>query len=160
MNTGSDWIPRVGIHLRKAGVRFDAVRVDGDLGRELADLMGRLTGGDPGPVVEEGTGRRGVYFLVRVGSTARLPWPPGVARLTAGQGHVSYIPVPALDGATWPLSWRFRPTGPDRFVHTLLLRRALGCEMPVEGPEATAEGPEEGAPQAVADARTPPVRLS
>ncbi|MET8247337.1 hypothetical protein ABZV31_24680 [Streptomyces sp. NPDC005202] len=34
---------------------------------------------------------------------------------------MSYIPVPALDGCTWPLSWRYRPTGDGRLVHTLLL---------------------------------------
>ncbi|MFK0172474.1 hypothetical protein ACIQU5_27120 [Streptomyces sp. NPDC090306] len=132
MNTRSDeipgWIPESGFQLRRAGVRFDAVRIDGDAGRELADALAELTGGDPGPVVEEATGRRGVYFLVPVGTASYRPWPPGVGRLTAGPGHVSYIPVPALDGATWPLSWRYRPSGPDRFVHTLLLRNVLRCE--------------------------------
>lgn len=35
------------------------------------------------------------------------------------------IPVPALEGMTWPLAWRYPPTGADRFVRTLLLRTAL-----------------------------------
>ncbi|WP_037676874.1 hypothetical protein [Streptomyces griseus] len=127
MNTESDvdWIPSAGIQLRKAGVRFDAVRVDGEEGRALADRLAGMTGGAPGPVVEEDTGSRGVYFLVPVGSVSHRPWPPGVTRLTAGPGHISYIPVPALDGLTWPLSWRYRPTSPDHLVHTLLLRTAL-----------------------------------
>ncbi|MBG0853599.1 hypothetical protein I2W78_17535 [Streptomyces spinoverrucosus] len=125
MNTQCDWIPAVGIQLRKAGVQFDAVRVDGDRGRALADRLAGLTGGDPGPVVEEANGLRGVYFLVPVGSTSHRSWPDGVTRLTAGRQHISYIPVPALHGPTWPLSWRYRPTAYDRLVHPLLLRAAL-----------------------------------
>ncbi|MGW8364376.1 hypothetical protein ACWGK1_27905, partial [Streptomyces wedmorensis] len=52
-----DWIPVSGFQLRKAGVQFDAVRVDGDEGRRAADWMEVLTGGDPGPVVMEANGR-------------------------------------------------------------------------------------------------------
>ncbi|MGV9563168.1 hypothetical protein [Streptomyces sp. NPDC003480] len=127
MDTQSDldWIPATGIQLRRAGVLFDAVRVDGDRGRALADRLARMTGGAPGPVVEEANGRRAVYFLVPVGSTSHRSWPDGVTRLTAGAHHVSYIPVPALRGFTWPLSWRYRPTAADDRVHTLLLRTAL-----------------------------------
>ncbi|MFF1734648.1 hypothetical protein [Streptomyces sp. NPDC058247] len=132
MNTQSeqslDWVPRTGFQLRKAGVQFDAVRVDGDTGRRLADRLMAMTGGDPGPVVEEANGRRSVYFLVPVGSTAYKAWPVGVTRLTAGPDHVSYIPVPALEGWTWPLTWRHRPGGEGRFVHALLLRTALNSQ--------------------------------
>ncbi|MEW2163519.1 hypothetical protein AB0912_11035 [Streptomyces sp. NPDC007084] len=120
-----DWIPVTGIQLRKAGVQFDAIRVDGDAGRRLADSLGRLTGGDPGPVVEEANGRRAVYFLVAPGSTSHRAWPDTVTRLTAGPNRVSYVPVPALGGQTWPLSWRYRPGADGRLVHTLLLRSAL-----------------------------------
>nr|WP_210585466.1 hypothetical protein [Streptomyces sp. GESEQ-35] len=117
--------PVTGVQLRKAGVQFDALRIDGEDGRTLADRLARMTGGDPGPIVETATGRRGVYFLVPVGSTSHRPWPVGVTRLTAGPDHVSYIPVPAINGLTWPLSWRYRPTAADHLVHTLLLRTAL-----------------------------------
>ncbi|MFF4347446.1 hypothetical protein [Streptomyces sp. NPDC001530] len=120
-----DWIPLSGIQLRKAGVQFDALRVDGDDGRTLADALARMTGGDPGPVVEEASGRRSVYFLVPVGSTSHRAWPEEVTRLTAGPSRVSYVPVPALNGQTWPLSWRHRPGVDGRLVHTLLLRSAL-----------------------------------
>ncbi|MGW0737123.1 hypothetical protein [Streptomyces sp. NPDC002851] len=119
------WLPATGFQLRKAGVQFDAIRVDGVLGRRLADLMEKMTGGDPGPIVVEENGRCSVYFLVAPGSTAHRSWPPYVTRLAAGPGIVSYIPVPALNGQTWPLSWRHRPTGEGGFVHTLLLRTAL-----------------------------------
>ncbi|MFE0172576.1 hypothetical protein ACFWZ2_09695 [Streptomyces sp. NPDC059002] len=122
------WIPATGFQLRKAGVQFDAVRVDGDAGRALADELARLTGGDPGPVVEEANGRRSVYFLVPVGSTSHRPWPDGVTRLTSGPSLISYVPVPALEGWTWPLSWRYRPLAQGRLVHTLLLRTALNSQ--------------------------------
>jgi hypothetical protein len=127
MNTESDldWIPASGIQLRKAGVLFDAIRVDGDRGRALADRLARMTGGSPGPVVEEANGRRAVYFLVPAGSTSHRSWPDGVTRLAAGPNRISYIPVPALNGLTWPLSWRYRPTPSGDLVHTLLLRTAL-----------------------------------
>ncbi|MEV0410262.1 hypothetical protein AB0I68_05460 [Streptomyces sp. NPDC050448] len=127
------WIPAAGIGIRKAGVLFDAVRVDGDMGRDLADLLGTLTGGDPGPIVVQANGRRPVYFLIPVGSAAYRVWPPGFTRLTSGPRRTTYIPVPALDGA-WPLAWRCPPTREDRFVHALLLYRVglvyqASCEI-------------------------------
>lgn len=108
-------------------MQFDAVRVDGDDGRKLAALMEAMAGGEPGPVVTEANGRRAVYFLVPAGSTARKAWPDGVTQLNARAGCVSYVPVPALTGRTWPLAWHFPPTAPGRFVHTLLLLNAAGA---------------------------------
>lgn len=129
MNTRSHpavgWVPAVGVQLRKAGVQFDAVRLEGEYGREIADELAAMTGGDPGPVVESGAGRRYVYFLVAPRSTVRHRWPEGVTRLTSGVYRTSFIPVPARKGHTWPLSWRYPPTAPDRFVHTLLLRSVI-----------------------------------
>ncbi|MGW1204287.1 hypothetical protein [Streptomyces cyaneofuscatus] len=119
------WVPDSGFQLRKAGVQFDAVRVDGETGRRLADLMEELVGGEPGPVVTEANGRRGVYFLVPPGSTAYRCWPREVTILNSTRNRVSYVPVPALGGKTWPLSWRYPPTGPGRFVHTLILINAV-----------------------------------
>ncbi|MFH8339316.1 hypothetical protein [Streptomyces sp. AM6-12] len=101
------------------------MRLDGEYGREIADRLAGLTRGDPGPVVQSDGGRRGVYFLVAPGTTGHRAWPECVTRLTSGPYWASYIPVPALDGPTWPLFWRYRPTGADRFVHTSLLRAAL-----------------------------------
>ncbi|WP_432135064.1 MULTISPECIES: hypothetical protein [unclassified Streptomyces] len=127
MNARTDlnWIPASGIQLHRAGVRFDAIRVDGERGRDLADRLAHLTGGTPGPIIEAASGRRAVYFLVGAGSTTHRAWQPDVTRLTSGPDHVSFIPVPALDGLTWPLSWRYRPTHPGDRVHTLLLRTVL-----------------------------------
>ncbi|MFJ9344388.1 hypothetical protein ACIRP0_34690 [Streptomyces sp. NPDC101733] len=133
MNTESDapnspapsWIPADGVAIRKAGVLFDALRVDGDMGRDLADLLVMLTGGDPGPVLEQSNGRRPVYFLIPVGSAQYRMWPPGFTRLSSGPRRTTYLPVPCLDGA-WPLAWRCPPTHEARFVHALLLHRAVG----------------------------------
>ncbi|MGS2588870.1 hypothetical protein [Streptomyces hebeiensis] len=119
-----DWIPRYGFQLRKAGVQFDAVRVDGDDGRRLADMMEAITGGDPGPIVRELNGRRGMYFLLPAGSTVRRSWPRAVVPFNACSGRVSYVPVPALAEHTWPLAWHFPPTEYGRFVHPLLLLNA------------------------------------
>jgi hypothetical protein len=119
-----EWVPDSGFQLRKAGVQFDAVRVDGEAGRRLADLMEELVGGEPGPVVTEANGRRGVYFFVPPGTTAHRCWPREATVLNSTKGRVSYVPVPALGGRTWPLAWRYPPTGPGRFVHTLILINA------------------------------------
>ncbi|MFC5802083.1 hypothetical protein [Streptomyces formicae] len=118
------WIPDSGFQLRKAGVQFDAVRLDGEDGLRLACLMHRMTGGDPGPVVVQVTGRHAVYFLLPAGSTARRCWPREVTRFNGTSGRISYVPVPALRGRTWPLSWWSPPTDARRFVHPLLLRSA------------------------------------
>ncbi|MFE3521663.1 hypothetical protein [Streptomyces sp. NPDC056682] len=120
-----DWIPRSGFQLRKAGVQFDAVRIDGDGGLRTAEALERLTGGDPGPIVVEANGQRAVYFLVAPGSTSHRVWPVGVTPFNSASNSVSYVPVPALTGHTWPLLWRSVPSGPDRFVHTLLLRSVV-----------------------------------
>ncbi|WP_267241785.1 hypothetical protein [Streptomyces sp. PR69] len=131
-----DWIPASGFQLRKAGVQFDAVRVDGDDGHRLADLLEELTGGDPGPIVIEAYGRRPVYFLCPPGSTSHRAWPRGVTRFNSGPGCVSYVPVPALRGRTWPLAWRVPPSAADRFVHPVLLRSAATAVLPGGGGDA------------------------
>ncbi|RWZ74792.1 hypothetical protein EQK42_17090 [Streptomyces albidoflavus] len=130
MNTEShaaelDWVPSCGVQLRKAGVRFDAVRMDGCAGRLIAEAMAQMTLGEPGPVVEEVRGRRAVYFLVPVGSTGHRSWPDGVTRLTGEAGRIAFIPVPALSGWTWPLRWRHQPGATGQLVHPLLLRSTL-----------------------------------
>ncbi|WP_309235463.1 hypothetical protein [Streptomyces sp. TRM64462] len=106
-------------------MQFDAVRLDGDDGRRIADCLEQMTNGDPGPIVAEANGRRGTYFLLPAGSTVRDRWPDGTVRFNAEQGAESYVPVPALQGRTWPLSWRCAPSEPGRFVHPLLLRSAI-----------------------------------
>lgn len=128
-----DWVPAAGIGMRKAGVLFDAVRVDGDTGRSLADLLVTLTGGDPGPIITQCNGPRPTYFLIPVGAAAYRMWPEGFTRLTSGPLRSSYVPLPELDGC-WPLAWRCPPRPGGRLVHALLLHRAAGlyqasCEI-------------------------------
>ncbi|MFF7728279.1 hypothetical protein [Streptomyces sp. NPDC008001] len=142
--TEIDWLPPTGHQLRKAGVHFDAVRVRGSDGRRLANAMAMLTCGRPGPIIAEANGRAATYFLVEPGSTSGRPWPKGVERLTGESGAIDYVPIPALYGATWPLSWFCAPTPDAQLVHTLLLlsaaRAFLGCAprlaegMVTEGP--------------------------
>lgn len=118
------WIPARGYALRKAGVQFDAVRVDAEDGRRLAEVMESLTGGDPGPIVQQANGARSTYFFLPVHTTRRRVWPPGMTVFNAASAATSYVPVPALNGHTWPLTWFAEPTAPGRFVHPLLLRHA------------------------------------
>ncbi|MCX5207275.1 hypothetical protein OG897_38460 [Streptomyces sp. NBC_00237] len=124
-----DWIPDSGVQLRKAGVQFDAVRIEGDAGRRVAELLEELTGGDPGPIVAEVRGVRSVYFLVGAGSTAYRAWPDGVTVLNSGPNKVSFIPVPALNGGTWPLEWWCPPSSAGRRVHLGLLAGAADAVL-------------------------------
>lgn len=124
-----DWVPLSGYQLRKAGVQFDAVRIDGLGGRWVADWLEQMTDGEPGPVVSQVNGRRGMYFLCPPGSTGGRSWPSVAALFNGGAGRISYVPVPALQGDTWPLTWRFPPREPGRFVHPLLLRSTVVALM-------------------------------
>ncbi|URM90482.1 hypothetical protein LUW75_11250 [Streptomyces sp. MRC013] len=106
-------------------MRFDAVRLDGLGGRLVADCLEAVTDGDPGPIVRRVNGRQDMYFLLPPGSTHRRPWPGVAVRFNGEAGRISYVPVPALEGSTWPLTWRCPPTEPGRFVHPLLLQSAV-----------------------------------
>ncbi|MCF3107053.1 hypothetical protein IPZ58_36695 [Streptomyces roseoverticillatus] len=112
--TETEWLPRAGHQLRKTGVHFDAVRVPGGDGRRLANAMAMLTRGRPGPIIAEANSNKAMYFLLKPGSTSGRPWPKGVERL-------DYVLIPALYGATWPLSWWCKPAPDGQLVHTLLL---------------------------------------
>ncbi|WP_424889860.1 hypothetical protein [Streptomyces sp. XH2] len=112
--TETEWLPRAGHQLRKTGVHFDAVRVGGSDGHRLANAMAMLTRGRPGPIIAEANRGEAMYFLLNPGSTSGRSWPKGVTRL-------DYVLIPALYGATWPLSWWCKPTADGRLVHTLLL---------------------------------------
>ncbi|MGP3922660.1 hypothetical protein [Streptomyces sp. 8N616] len=123
------WVPDSGHQLHKAGVHFDAVRLAGSFGRALADELARLTAGTPGPVIQQANGPRYVYFLVPPGSTGHRRWPHGSHRATADSLRGDcYVSIPALEGHTWPLSWRYPPTADGHLVHPLLLHLTL-CAM-------------------------------
>ncbi|WP_190022930.1 hypothetical protein [Streptomyces hiroshimensis] len=122
--TEIDWLPATGHQLRKTGVHFDAIRIRGNDGRRLANAMAMLTRGRPGPIIAEANNGKAMCFLMNPGSISGRSWPEGVERL-------DYVLIPALYGATWPLSWYCVPTPDGRLVHTLLLlstaRAFLGC---------------------------------
>ncbi|MFJ2743638.1 hypothetical protein ACIO3O_28760 [Streptomyces sp. NPDC087440] len=131
-----DWIPASGFQLRKAGVQFDAVRIEGSAGRRVAEMLEEMTGGDPGPIVAEVKGVRAVYFLVRAGSTGYRAWPRGVTVLNSGPNRVSYVPVPALTGGTWPLTWWCPPSSAGRRVHSGLLAGVADAVLVAESAES------------------------
>jgi hypothetical protein len=113
----TDWLPATGHQLHRTGVQFDAVRIAG-------------LGGDGilGPVIQDRSGKGCTYFLLPPGAAADYRWPPGVTVLGTGN-QVGYVGVPALEGRTWPLSWRSGPTGEQPFVDAAALHEAL-CAPP------------------------------
>ncbi|MFD5765701.1 hypothetical protein ACFWIN_07735 [Streptomyces sp. NPDC127049] len=118
-------VPDAGHALRLAGVHFDAVRIGGYLGEEVAyDLMA-FTGFRAGPIVREATRERNVYFLLAPGTAACHSWPAPTRALYDGGRSESYVGIPAFGGTTWPLGWRSLPTLEDPFVEGELLRRAV-----------------------------------
>lgn len=125
------WVPLCGNEVRLAGVRFDAVRVHGVQGEDIAERYVRLiedvgvrgeTG--PGPVICEASGFRWMYFLLPPCTAADLTWPRSVQLFGGGTRTVGYVCVPALEGNTWPLYWHSRPTRTAPYVHPQLLNEA------------------------------------
>lgn len=121
-----DWVPLLGHQLRLSGVHFDAVRIQGVRGEEVAACLIEATGGDAGPVVCEAVGFRWMYFLLAPDTARNHSWPLGVQRFGRSR-TITYVGIPALDGNTWPLRWYSEPTGTAPYVAPLRLREALDC---------------------------------
>ncbi|MEU9700101.1 hypothetical protein [Streptomyces sp. NPDC047981] len=115
------WVPATGHALRHAGVHFDAVRVGGFLGEDVAYRLMEFTDFRAGPIVREATGERNLYFLLPPQTAAAHAWPAPARALSRSGRSEAFVGVPALDGATWPLDWRSRPTDEDPFVEPGLL---------------------------------------
>lgn len=124
--TPPEWVPASGHALRRAGVHFDAIRIAGFLGEEVAyDLM-QFTDFRAGPIVRSATGERFMYFLLPPRTAGAHSWPSGVRALTRAQGDgLAFVGVPAFGGGTWPLDWRSRPTSEVPFVEPDLLRERV-----------------------------------
>lgn len=120
-----EWVPASGHQLRMSGVHFDAVRIQGIRGEEVAARLGRLTGDDAGPVVWQGTGLRWMYFLLPPRTAGDHAWPLEVERFGT-RFQAAYVGVPALKGHTWPLMWQSRPTPTAPYVDADRLQRSLG----------------------------------
>ncbi|MGC0421551.1 hypothetical protein [Embleya sp. AB8] len=130
----ASWVPRDHIERRPAGVDFDAVRVTGLLGLEVACALDVATVRRSGPVIREDPDGRDetaeLLFLVPVGEGLARRWPPGVRVFGF---PTQAIRVPALWGNTYPLRWRSTPTRGAELVDAELLHRAL-CEITTWSP--------------------------
>ncbi|WP_328538159.1 hypothetical protein [Streptomyces sp. NBC_00344] len=124
--TSPSWVPASGHALRHAGIHFDAVRIEGFLGEQVAYEIMQFTDFRAGPIVREETGARNTYFLLPPQTAAAYRWPAGARALGRGGGCAAYVGVPALDGATWPLAWQSPPTGEVPFVDAGLLHEMVG----------------------------------
>ncbi|WP_202121256.1 hypothetical protein [Streptomyces sp. BA2] len=125
-----EWVPLAGHQLRVSGVHFDAIRIQGVRGEQVAAQLIARTEGDAGPVICEASGGRWMYFLVAPGSAANHAWPLGVQRFGTPR-TVTYIGIPALAGNTWPLGWYSEPTPTAPYVEPGQL---LGALSGLDGP--------------------------
>ncbi|MDN3295005.1 hypothetical protein QWM81_13275 [Streptomyces ficellus] len=119
------WVPASGHALRHAGVHFDAVRIGGLLGEEVAYRLMEFTDFRAGPIVREATGERNLYFLLPPRTAAAYAWPAGARALSRDGRSSAFVGIPALDGLTWPLDWRSRPTEEVPFVEPDLLHEMV-----------------------------------
>ncbi|MDT9690505.1 hypothetical protein Q5762_19600 [Streptomyces sp. P9(2023)] len=115
------WVPATGHALRHAGVHFDAVRIGGFLGEDVAYRLMEFTDFCAGPIVREATGERNLYFLLPPQTAVAHAWPAPARALSRNGRSEAFVGIPALDGATWPLDWRSLPTTEDPFVEPGLL---------------------------------------
>ncbi|GAA3372690.1 hypothetical protein GCM10020367_28670 [Streptomyces sannanensis] len=126
------WVPASGHALRHAGIHFDAVRIAGFLGEQVAYELMVFTDFRAGPIVREAIGERNTYFLLPPHTAAAYVWPAGVRALSRVDRGAAFVGVPALCGFTWPLDWRSRPTVDVPFVEPEVLFEIAG--RVAEGP--------------------------
>ncbi|WP_237773215.1 hypothetical protein [Streptomyces luteocolor] len=132
-----EWVPVAGHQLRVSGVHFDALRIQGVRGEQVAAALIEATDGDAGPVICEATGFRWMYFLLAPGRARDHTWPLGVQRFGgAGCRTVTYIGVPALNGNTWPLQWYSEPTPTAPYVDDAQLHAALDSDARPASPSS------------------------
>lgn len=129
------WIPASGHALRHAGIHFDAVRIIGLLGEQVAYEIMQFTDFQAGPIVRSRIGERSMYFLLPPGSARTYRWRVGAEALV--REGAAFVGVPALYGLTYPLDWRSLPTAQVPFVDTELLFELLNgvveaekCDVP------------------------------
>ncbi|MFJ8865616.1 hypothetical protein ACIRD6_07605 [Streptomyces sp. NPDC102473] len=115
------WVPASGHALRHVGVHFDAVRLIGLAGDQVAYELMQFTGFRAGPVVRSRVGDLSTYFLLPPQSAAAHRWPAGARLIGRDLRCDAFVGIPALEGRTWPLDWRSRPTGEAPFVDAKLL---------------------------------------
>ncbi|MER6997581.1 hypothetical protein [Streptomyces sp. NPDC000410] len=123
------WVPASGHALRHAGIHFDAVRIPGCTGEEVAYELMQFTDFQAGPIIREATGERNMYFLLPPQTAAAHAWPAGTRAITRLSGGAAFVGVPALDGFTWPLDWRSLPTAEVPYVDPQLLHEMATCAL-------------------------------
>ncbi|MEU5215381.1 hypothetical protein AB0G79_04160 [Streptomyces sp. NPDC020807] len=130
LDSAPSWVPATGHALRLAGVYFDAVRIGGFLGEDVAYRLMEFTDFQAGPIVREATGDKNLYFLLPPGTVRDFEWPALTRALGNGGGKSeAYVGIPAFQGHTWPLDWRSRPTVEDPFVEAKLLHMTVSCAL-------------------------------
>lgn len=117
------WIPATGHALRLAGIHFDAVRIIGILGEQVAYEVLQFTDFQAGPIVRSRIGDRSMYFLLPPGSARAYRWPVGAEALV--REGAAFVGVPAVRGLTYPLDWRSLPTDQVPFMDAELLFELL-----------------------------------
>lgn len=117
------WIPATGHALRHAGIHFDAVRIIGILGEQVAYEVMQFTDFRAGPIIRSRIGDRSMYFLLPPGSARAYRWPVGVEALV--REGAAFVGVPAVHGLTYPLDWRSLPSAQVPFVDAELLFELL-----------------------------------
>ncbi|MEU1471547.1 hypothetical protein ABZ434_25420 [Streptomyces sp. NPDC005761] len=117
------WIPATGHALRHAGIHFDAVRIIGILGEQVAYELMQFTDFRAGPIVRSRIGDRSMCFLLRPGSARAYRWPVGAEALV--REGAAFVGVPAVHGLTYPLDWRSLPDPEVPFVDAELLFELL-----------------------------------
>ncbi|MFI6966878.1 hypothetical protein [Streptomyces sp. NPDC050255] len=117
------WIPATGHALRHAGIHFDAVRIIGVLGEQVAYEVMQFTDFRAGPIIRSRIGDRSMYFLLPPGSARAHRWPVGAEALV--REGAAFVGVPAVHGLTYPLDWRSLPSAQVPFVDAELLFELL-----------------------------------
>ncbi|THA73262.1 hypothetical protein E6R60_25275 [Streptomyces sp. A0642] len=118
----SSWISAPGHALRLAGIHFDAVRMIGIPGEQVAYEVMQFADFCAGPVIRSCVGVRSMYVLLPPGS-ARAPVARRGRGVGAGGGGVRG--VAAMRGLTYPLDWRSLRTAQSPFVDAELLFELL-----------------------------------
>ncbi|MFE7704410.1 hypothetical protein ACFU6I_01090 [Streptomyces sp. NPDC057486] len=130
------WVPASGHALRYAGIHFDAVRIGGLWGEQVAYEILQFTDFRAGPIVRSRIGARSMYFLLPPQTARAHRWPAGAEVMSRDGRAAAFVGVPALHGLTWPLDWRSPPTPEAPFVNAELLH-----ELTVTVPAGEAEVP-------------------
>lgn len=120
------WVPESGQLPCRAGIYFDAVRVVGARGMEIAEKLAEATNDRPGPIItrERGLQEPVLYFVLPPLTAHTYRWPPGFQPY--GEPQHQIILVPELGDGPGPYAWLSKPTERQLYVLPEVLH-ALTC---------------------------------